>query len=189
MRFLLLFAAALLFAACSPGGEDRAPEPRPPAAEAGAPLAAPDSMGGERLVDRYLGLVHPPLPAEVIKRGGSLATAPGEDAATASFAFEDVSVGGTRMLWLAALERRNAEGEAVWRVVDAVEVPRVGADERLLITGCRADEQAVAAVAAAAETETLTDIRRAWRVDREAERLAAVDPAGVRCENEGLRAP
>lgn len=194
MRLLPYLVVVLLCSAC---GAEREPAPgaAPPASPAAGPAEAPadgqspDSLGGERLVERYLGLIHPPLPTEVVKRGGALAPAPGEAAHAASFAFEKVSVGATHMLWLSALERRNAAGEAVWRLVDAVAVPGADAAERLLIAGCRAAEHTVAAVVAASDAARRAEVRRAWRVAPDAERLVAVEPADVTCTNEALRAP
>ena len=188
----LLATGLLVLAACtsepdvSPGADGSpVPSDEPPAETqpAGPHAGAFDAAA-------YRGLTYPPVPDSLQKRGGALAQAPGQEAAITEHAFADVFDGDAHLLWLSVLRGRDADGEATWEVVDAVEVPEVGPNARFLISGCRTPGRtAVAAIVEESDRETLTTVHHAWGVDRAAGRLVTVDTTGVECENEGLRAP
>lgn len=167
-------------------GETTPGETTPTADTTGADTG--DSQGE---LDRRVGTLHPPVPEGVEKRAGALVTRPGQDAADAELGLTHAVAEGTRQLWLSELLRREPDGTPVWRVVDVVEVGRVGPDERVLIMGCRSADRdwGVAAVMTDEDEETLTDARRAWRVEEAPGRLEPIPTEGVRCRNEGLNTP
>ena len=176
LRLASLLLPVLILSACA-----SEPDPAADSNEEAAAAVRPE---------QYVGVVHPPVPDSVVKRGGALAMAPGQPATEAQYAFEDVRAGATRMLWLSELQGRNADGRATWRVIDALGVPPLQPDERLLLTNCRTpDRTGIAAIAQDREQEVLTNIRRAWAVDRAAGQIVEVDASAVECENEGIRAP
>lgn len=200
LRFAACGLLTLLCLAAGGCAEPEAPEAPPPTDGArsadtlAAPAPAPHGstevpLGAPALAGTYVGVTYPPVPDGVEQRGGALAVGPGADAAEAQYAYVDVVTPQGRQLWLGRLQGRDADGEATWRVVDADSVT-VGDGEQLLIHGCTAGDRAgMAAVMREASTDTLTEARAAWGVDRTAGRLERVSTADVRCLNEGVRAP
>ncbi len=128
---------------------------------------------------RFLGLVHPPVPAEVKMIGEALAFAPGEEAEQARFAFSHVRHGSAHFLWLSWLLERDAAGTPYWQVIDAIEIA-VPEGERLLLADCRTGDRTDIA-ALVEEGEELPQAWQAWSVDRQKGRLMEIDPAEVEC--------
>lgn len=179
MRFVLLILVAIHLTACAPD----APESAAPSRDTLSATAPADTLRPEQ----YVGTTYPPVPDGFTKRGGTLIVPPGTPADEAAFAFIDVRRGEGRMLWLGRLQRRTPEGEAIFRIVDAVAVPDVADGERFLIEGCTADGAVgYAAVVQDEEAETLTQVRHAWHADRETGRLVRADAAPVTCPNVGF---
>lgn len=131
----------------------------------------------------FLGVVHPPLPRGVETRAEALVMAPGEEADAALYAFSHVRREGFDYLWLSRLLGRDEEGEPAWEVADAVEVPPLQAQERLMVADCRAgDRTDIAALVRDEEgSALLTGVRLAWGIDRKREKIVRIDPRGVAC--------
>ena len=157
---------------------------------AASPIRDGRAANGRIDVTQHVGVEHPPVPKGITKLGGALAGAAGVPAANVRYAFQEMRSDTVQILWLSKLLGRDPGGEPRWRVVDAVRLPTIASDERFLISGCSSPAHAsLAAVARETDEEMLTDIRRAWGADRTQNRIVEVATSGVRCENEGLRAP
>ena len=203
MRYLQIFlilGSMVVLAGCADTGMDDADRENTASvqqesdapSDTGAASSSRDgrTANGQTDVTEYVGTEHPPVPEGITKLGGALAGAAGVPAAEVRYAFQEMRSDTVRILWLSKLLGRDPGGEPRWRVVDAVRLPTVAPDERFVINGCSSPEHAsLAAVARESDEEMLTDIRRAWGVNRTKDRLVEVATSGARCENEGLRAP
>ena len=135
----------------------------------------------------FLGVVHPPLPRGVETKAEALVMAPGEEADEALYAFSHVRREGIDYLWLSRLLGRDEGGEPAWEVADAVEIPPLQEQERLMVADCRAGGRTdIAALVRDEEGSTLlTAVRLAWGLDRKGERIVRIDPQGVVCRKIG----
>lgn len=150
----------------------------------------------------FPGLEHPPWPEGVEHLAGSLVRDRRGPAGEASWVFSHVRAGGRPMLWLARVVSRDTlplvqdgrqvgvEIRPIFRVVDAVAVPRIEPEERLDLGTCRTpDSTHVAAVVRwRTDRAVLDEVRIAWRVEPSSGSLIPTDPAPVRCRNRGYGA-
>lgn len=142
---------------------------------------------------RWAGLEYPPLPAGVRVTGESTIG----DARDARFTLTQVDESTAHFLWLS--ERGvGADGTTRYRVRDALPLPPLGADERLVLSVCGtaarggrpvaardlALDPEIIAVAVADTGALLRTVRRAWRASRGSGRIAEVPVTGWVCLNE-----
>lgn len=96
---------------------------------------------------------------------------------------------GTPRFVVAERSLRRVDGMPEWYVLDAIAHPILGDSQRLVHGLCEsagdADPGIVAVVDAASDVEWYEDVQAAWGFDRDAGAFVPLDPADVRCLDEG----
>lgn len=137
--------------------------------------------------EEYIGLHHPPLPFGLNDQAGYLINPDAKIEYTVSYI---ARVSG-EMLWLERLTHRDPSGHPFFEVRAVLYLPLLSDHEFLVFGQCRVDEVADPEIIALVETrdeEVYTEIRMAWRADRQGERFEAVPLEGVTCINESYGA-
>lgn len=155
------------------------------------------TMSADEAVARWIGTRHPPLPEDVVYRGGATVGIAGET----RYTFRDIVADGRHMLWLERIVDRPADGSAVRVVLDALVVPELARTEgRRFVYGlcgtlpedAPANPQSedleidpeIVAIARFAKAPVLTAVDRAWRADRSDGTFVPLSTSGIGCLNE-----
>jgi hypothetical protein len=147
--------------------------------------AKADASAAERT--NYVGLKHgAALPGDLKHVGGALVSAVNE---AKEYGISEVRRGKVRMLWFEYLTHRDQAGVAHWEVKDVLVVPGIRRKQILVYFGCfsveKPDSEIVAIADYQSQEEFFTNVRRAWRANRNVERFEEISPRGVKCTNEG----
>jgi hypothetical protein len=143
----------------------------------------------------FIGAQYPPAPAgATIEVGATIGSAD-----TARYALANVKAGDRRLVWLG--RRLGNDAPARYEVLDVLELDERGSTVAVVFATCGtrrpgvatpreaadvvADPEIVAVGPFAGNDEVHTRVGRAWRADRRAGKLVALDPAGVVCFHEG----
>lgn len=134
----------------------------------------------------YIGLKYRDLPSGLESRNGWVLGL--QKNGDFSYVVSQVSDHKKGMVWLnRALGHDLATGKANVLVVDVVELPtlpksQVFMGNNFCSQNGKRDENLMA-IAEATNTQHRTKIYRAWKVDRAKERIEAINPKGIVCEN------
>ena len=100
------------------------------------------------------------------------------------------ATGGEMEVWVGELLRRTADGIPVWQRTDMFVISLEPEDDRSFSARCRIDEQPTDGILglyrAGDDAAMWAPAVQAWRVDVTTGIVAAIEPAGVECENEGF---
>ena len=152
-------------------------------------LAFPLTSKAEEL-NSLIGVKHPPLPEEFDKKAGWLI----DD----TYSITSVSVDGQELLLLDRFIDRDSKDKALFQVVNVLPLPLIDDDTEGVFAGapyqCRIDDGEydptliVIAQLEDGNTEFLTKVRKAWRVELEAEKFNEINVQGLefKCENMGF---
>lgn len=137
--------------------------------------------------DQYVGLIYDSREAIGLldQFGGWVVTDPAVTAEPSSFAIAHSALGPTEMLWLEQEVSRNDDGSVVWQVLDVLVLPELANDEHLSFE-CTLHSQPDGEIHAIGrfDGQLSTEIRQAWRADREAGRFETMPVNGVSCRIE-----
>lgn len=140
----------------------------------------------------YIGLEHPPLPNE-LKDLGSFLIGTGDDSEY-PYSVKLVQKGNECMMWLELLISLDENGKAVSKVVDVVLLPSFeqnyeiltgGSSDRCSVNGEYDPNLIALAGLEDGDTEYLTKIRKAWRVDPQAGKFknVSLERLQIQCQN------
>lgn len=104
------------------------------------------------------------------------------------YGVEIEAAGNDTLLLLSRMTGRDAQGRPGWEVIAAVHRPLVQRGYVLVLGMCRARKETdsrIVAIARSEDTEFLSYIVAAWRVDARTATFAPIPIAGIDCENEG----
>ncbi|MGK7947270.1 MAG: hypothetical protein AB4368_00305 [Xenococcaceae cyanobacterium] len=151
--------------------------------------------GGEDR-NKYIGLEYPPVPDGIIIEGGW--TIEEKDSSTLTeYSIGSVIEGDKKFLWLEHFISLNEEGEPSFKLVDILPLPPIDSEKEDVLGGspylCHINGEydptlIVIAKLEDSNTEFLTNIQKAWRVDLAKEKFKEIETVGVefRCENMGF---
>jgi hypothetical protein len=131
----------------------------------------------------YIGLHHPPLPLGLDDQAGYLI----DPDAKIEYAVSYIARFSGKMLWLERLTHRDSSGRPFFEVRAVLALPPISDQEFLIFGQCRVDEVIDPEIIALVETSggaLYTEIRKAWRADRRAERFEALLLDGLTCIDE-----
>ena len=199
-------AVLVAFAALSACSDDAATatapaaEPVASAPAASAPAAAPAESNMPKAVPAeagaaaLIGTTVPPYPDGLDEIAGSCVPAGDGSVRICDYSLAMVGTpaadGGAAMVrFLLASSRDNPDADKpVWKVLDAIDAPKVEPGYDLQLGACRLDDRdapGVIAVVRHGEDERSTDVRWARRFDVTAGKLVEVEAARVACINPG----
>ena len=160
------------------------------------PLTNKAQAGGENN-SKYIGLQYPPVPKEITIEGGWVIGQ--KDAnAPSNYSISSVREEDKTSLWLERLIARDNRGKPSFQVVNVLPLPPIAPETEGVFGGspyqCRVKEgeyDPTLIVIARLEdnnTEFLTKVRKAWRVDLASEQFNEIDVRGLefQCENMGF---
>jgi len=127
--------------------------------------------------------------------GASLASEKCELAAGYVLPYEDklefgVTIHRCAEFWRLEFEEfggRLVNGDPTWNVLEQLEVPKVAPDEIMVSQTCSisgVEDEGIVVVAQQSDEDWFTQIRVAWRADKERGQWKPLDPRTVRCWNE-----
>lgn len=140
-----------------------------------------------------IGIKHPPMPEGIQETGGWSVH---QEISNRTHSITSVSVDEKEFLFLDRISGRDSQGKPFFQVVDVLPLPPIETEKEDVLGGspylCHINGEydptlIVIAQLEDSNTEFLTNIRKAWRVDLEAEKFKEIDTEGVefRCENFG----
>lgn len=174
----------------TPGGSsspEGTPQPDPP--------AEVDAYVGETFVGGIPGEAAP-LPGRPTHLGGWMIVPPGmQNPDELRYGVNNLLMGDNLVMLFSETIGHESDGRAIWTVLDAVSVPTDNLmlsetlqGEYIPWTMCSLDGTAdpeVLAIVRLEDEEFFSDIRQAWRANRETGALEEIPVAGIRCANPG----
>ena len=157
-------------------------------------LTFPLTSKAEELND-LIGIKHPPMPTEIMETGGWSVH---KEIVNRTHSITSASVNGQELLFLDRIIGRDSQGKPSFQVVDVLPLPPIDNQKEDILGGspyqCRINEGEydptliVIARLEDGNTEFLTQVRQAWRVDLESERFNEINLRGLefKCENMGF---
>ncbi len=146
--------------------------------------------------DKYVGLQYPPVPQGVTLRGGWIVEEKGSDSFNSDYSITNVLVGNQTFLWLDRTIGFNGATERTSEVVSVLALPPLDENEGLFAGSayfCHINGEYDPLIIVIAKTEDnntefITKVRKAWRVNLTAEKFDEIDVIGIdfRCENLGF---
>ena len=160
------------------------------------PLMVKAQAGGKN-DSKYIGLQYPPVPDGITIEGGWVIEQKGSNALS-DYSIGSVVEGDKTSLWLERLIGQDPQGKPSFQVVDVLPLPPIDNQKEDILGGspyqCRINEGEydptliVIAQLEDGNTEFLTQVRQAWRVDLASEQFNEINLQGLefKCENMGF---
>lgn len=134
---------------------------------------------------KYIGIEFPPYPDNIKKSGGALVDQPSKGL---KFSIQTVENGKQMLLWFAQEASSDKKGVNKWKVMDVMKYPTFPQGEALVMQLCRIggdfDQELMAVVKYNKYVEILTDVKRAWRANRDTGKFEKISTKEIECINE-----